>query len=365
MKIVVIIPTLNPDRNLIVLVALLKERGFSRFIIVDDGSGQNFRPIFEELSDQGCVVLHQDNNFGKGASIKLALSVLRNYFPDATGYVTVDGDGQHVPDDVLKVAHKFEQYPPTIILGMRALNKRGVPFKSRLGNAFSSLYFKFDTGVFYPDTQTGLRLVPVALIDFALNIEGKRYDYEMNFLTQAVKKGIPVDIVSIKTVYIDKNSQSHFRPLHDSFLIYQSFIRFALASLTCAILDLGLFALISSILNLDVWALVASATILARVTSAAMNFFLNRFWSFRSKGLLPQELIRYAVLFMVQMLLSMSIVSLLANLSLPLVLIKALVDSLLFVASYFIQRNWVFQNSKHYQTQYPIKTLRSTRRRSK
>lgn len=342
MKIVVIIPTVNPQKGIVYLVDALQERGFDHFLVVDDGSVQDAEPIYDVLLEKGCTILHQGINKGKGAAIKRALGALDFYFPDATGFVTVDGDGQHLPDDVLKVVHTFEQFPTSIILGMRNLGDRGVPLKSRFGNAFSSLYFKFDTGVFCPDTQTGLRCVPIEHTNFAQGVEGNRYEYEMNFLTQAIKSGLSVETVPIQAVYFDGNRQSCFRPLHDSFLIYQSFIRFTLISVSCAVLDLGLFALLTSVLNLNILALVVTGTIVARVSSAALNFLLNRVWSFKSEGILSIQMTRYAKLFVVQMLLSMTLVAALAFLPLPLVLVKALVDCLLFVINYFVQRNWVF-----------------------
>jgi len=349
MKLVVVIPALNPEGTLLTLVEELRERGFTRFLIVDDGSRWGSQPLFETLANQGCIVLHHGANRGKGAAIKTALDTLRSCFPDATGLLTVDSDGQHLPDDVLRVAQEFERHSDHIVLGTREFRERPVPLKSKMGNAFSRIYFKLDTGVSCPDTQTGLRCIPIACTGFAREVEGERYDYEMNFLTAAVKNDIPVATVPITTVYTAGNTGSHFRPLLDSALIYRSLLRFASASIICATVDLGLFALLSSTLVLDEFALVAVATIAARISSGCLNFYLNRVWSFRSDGALPVQLGRYLMLFVTQMLLSTLFVTLLAFLPIPLVVVKIVVDSMLFVISYFVQRNWVFNEAQRHR----------------
>ena len=349
MNAVVIIPTLDPDARIIALVDELRERGFSRFIVVNDGSAADRDPLFDVLAHSGVHVLRHTQNRGKGAAIKTALDATRTLFPDATHIVTVDGDGQHLPADIANVCEVAQEHRGHVVLGIRDFKGAGVPFKSRIGNAFSAAYFKLDTGMACPDTQTGLRVIPVQLIPFALSIEGERYEYEMNFLTALAKKDLPLIFTPIETVYENNNAGSHFSPLRDSARIYRQLLRFACSSLSCSLVDLGLFALITMLLNLQTAALVTVATIVARMASGALNFTLNRTWSFRdagsSLGDARNQAVRYALLFFAQMMASGLLVTALSTLPLPLVVVKMLVDSGLFVASYFIQRNWVFKQA--------------------
>jgi len=344
---VIVIPTLDPSGSLIPLVGALQDRGFSRFLIVDDGSAERYQSVFERLRQRGCAVLHHDANRGKGAAIRTALANLPALFPGAPSFITVDGDGQHLPDDVLRVALRSQEHPDALVLGQRNLRSRMVPRRSRLGNRFSALYFKADTGFTCDDTQTGLRCIPTALYALARSTPGDRYDYEMNFLTRVVRDGHEVEMVDIATVYEGSNEGSHFRAVADSYLIYRTPIRFALSSLASAAVDLGLFALICALIQTDVYALVAAATLTARVASGGFNFILNRHWSFEATGEVPRQAGRYALLFVAQMLASAGGVAALAFLPLPLVVDKMLVDSALFVVSFFIQRNWVFVDRDH------------------
>ena len=347
MDAVLVIPTIDPDNRLVSLVDDMRNRGFKHIIVVDDGSGAESRPVFDALRRRGAHVFHHVVNLGKGQAIKTALMYIRNLFPNATHFVTMDDDGQHLPDDVANVCQAAAEHPDCIVLGTRDFHGRDVPARSRFGNAFSSAYFKIDTGLTCPDTQTGLRAIPMKQLGLALSTPGARYDYEMNFLTCAVKHGVPVAMVPIATVYENGNEASHFSPVRDSLLIYKQFFRFSGSSIACACVDLGLFALITALFSLNTAALVALATVLARLTSGALNFTLNRRWSFTDsgskRGSISTQAARYLMLFFAQMLASMTLVTLLSFLPLPLVGVKMLVDGTLFVVSYFVQRNWVFK----------------------
>lgn len=347
MDAVIAIPALNPGGRLVELVDELHRRGFTRFIVVDDGSGETSAPVFAALARRGVRVVRHPSNLGKGSAIKTAIAQARLAYREAPCLITVDADGQHRPDDVVRVAQAATANPAALVLGCRQLHTRQVPLRSRVGNGFSSLYFKMDTGLDCPDTQTGLRAIPRGLFPLAVATPGARYDFEMNFLTAVAKKGMPLEMLPIATVYENGNAGSHFSTLRDSFLIYRQFARFAGSSLACSGVDLAMFALLTAILGLETGALVAVATVVARMLSGALNFELNRTWSFVDSGSLRGEArvqaVRYGTLFVCQMLASMALVTAFSFLPLPLVAVKVLVDGSLFFVSHFIQKNWVFK----------------------
>ncbi|MCH3968817.1 MAG: bifunctional glycosyltransferase family 2/GtrA family protein [Atopobiaceae bacterium] len=342
---VIVLPTVNPDVRLISLVDALRGEGFSRIVVVDDGSDGSSQGLFICLGTRGCTVVHHTANRGKGAAIKTGIMAARNLYPHSPAIITVDDDGQHDPADVASVARASEDDPAALILGCRDLKASSVPAKSRLGNAFSSTFFRLDTGVRCSDTQTGLRAIPNGMWTEALDTPGERYEYEMNLLTRVAKEGGPLACVPIATIYVDDNRASHFDPIRDSCRIYASFIRFATASMACAAVDLGLFATIVALAPLDTALSAAVATFVARMASGLINFGLNKRWSFRAGGQTHRQAMRYAALFLAQMSVSAGLVTLLSYAPIPLLASKVLVDSGLFVVSYFLQRNWVFNGS--------------------
>ena len=349
MNTAIVIPALDPNEKLVSLASGLLSQGFSYIVVVDDGSSDSCASVFDALKRMGVRVVHHAANLGKGAALKTGIADVRSHCPLATHIVTADADGQHTLDDICRVSMAAEGHHDHIVLGVRDLRSPGVPVRSRVGNAFSSAYFKFDTGVSCSDTQTGLRAMPLSLAPLALSTPGTRFEYEMNFLTSAAKRSIPMLMIPIAAVYENKNSGSHFSTVRDSVRIYRQLARFAGSSIACACVDLGLFALMAALVNLNTALLIAAATIVARMCSGMLNFVLNRFWSFSDagsgRGDARGQVRRYGVLFLAQMLASAGLVWLFSALPLPIVAVKMLVDGSLFVVSYFVQRNWVFKGT--------------------
>lgn len=340
---IIIIPAYNPNEQLVQLVKTLKELSTDPIIIINDGSVESTLTYFKQAKKIGCEIITHDLNKGKGASIKSGIKYANENYFNFTGYITCDGDGQHLPKDILNVSMALEDNPEMIILGRRDFSSKDVPFKSRAGNNFSAKYFYLNTKVKCTDTQTGLRGIPFHLTDDALALPENRYDYEMTFLIAMVKAGTKLKEVNIETVYLDNNSESHFRPVVDSIRIYKKPIKFAITALSSALLDLLIFTILTSVLNETVAIVVLIATITARVISGIYNYLLNRSWSFKSKTPMKKSFFKYLALYVCQLSLSIVLVTFLSKLSIHLTVVKAVVDSILFIGSYFIQKRWVFR----------------------
>ena len=206
-NIIVVIPAYEPDDSLIGLIERLGA-DFDRFIVVDDGS-KTADAIFERVAGMpGVTLLRHEVNRGKGAALKTAFAKVIADFPDAAGVVTVDADGQHLPEDVANVAKATRENPGRYTLGVRAFSGN-VPLRSRFGNAWSRYFFFLLTGVMIYDTQTGLRGMPRDLLTELVAMPGDRYEYEMRMLVAAARK-------KLKPVYLNDNKASHFNPIRDS-----------------------------------------------------------------------------------------------------------------------------------------------------
>ena len=160
MKPVVIIPALNPDEKLITLAAGLKKLDL-QVVIINDGSSEKYAAIFETLQSRyQCAVCTHTQNRGKGAALRTGIQYAAANYPECSGYVTADADGQHTPWDILMVANSTERNPGSLVLGTRDFAKKGIPLKSLLGNRITSAVFLLSTGKRCADTQTGLRGIP-------------------------------------------------------------------------------------------------------------------------------------------------------------------------------------------------------------
>lgn len=222
--VVMVIPAYKPEQVLLELVADLQARGCAPLVLVDDGSGPEFEPVFQQLPlSQEVVLLRHPQNRGKGAALKTAMAYIQEHFPDVLGCTTLDADGQHRVEDVLRISDELRRHPDSLILGVRSFTRSGVPLRSRVGNLVTRFVFFALVGRFIRDTQTGLRAIPLSFFAELIALEPDRYEYELEVLLACRKK--PLRQLTIETVYIDQNRSSHFSPVRDSLRIYQTLIR--------------------------------------------------------------------------------------------------------------------------------------------
>ena len=350
-----LIPSLEPDERLPVYVRALLDSGFGQVVIVDDGSSAKYQDIFNRLDAMdGCDVIHHEVNKGKGVALKTGYAYIQKNFHNAIGVITADADGQHTVDDCLKLAQALCEGKDELYLGSRDFNLSHVPPKSRYGNKITSLVFKLLYGQWLPDTQTGLRAFPASRLTFMQEVEGDRFEYEMNVLIACARAGMPMKPITIETIYENENSGSHFHPLRDSYRIYKvilgSFIKFMGASIASFLIDNGVFALCENLLfagMLDGREFLS--TVIARVISAPCNFLMNKNFVFKAKNS-KKAFTRYIILAVGLLLCSAVGVELLVELLhfAPALasLVKIVVDLVLYLVSYRVQNKWVFQEDE-------------------
>ncbi|OCJ04451.1 hypothetical protein A6U87_16600 [Rhizobium sp. AC44/96] len=334
----VLIPAYQPTETLVDLVESIKRDTNFPVLVVNDGSAERCRSIFETLEKKpGVVVIHHAVNRGKGQALKTGI----NHFlvvssSSCPGIVTADADGQHLPSDILRVGLEGKT-GSDLILGSRTFAD-GVPLRSRFGNLLTMGVFRAVVGQKITDTQTGLRYLPRAMLPKFLRIPYGGYDYELAMLVETVKSGANIREVPIETVYIDNNSSSHFNPLKDSLRIYFVFVRFAGVSIATAVLDFAVFAAAFSLLGNIFWSIFAS-----RLVAGTFNFAASKRVVFKSETSVAPELGKYVALVVLLMVLSWLSTEALSGLMNGHVLIaKALAEGALFLASFAVQRTFVF-----------------------
>lgn len=350
MNIIVMIPSLNPDKSLIDYVEALAKEDFRQIIVINDGSSQKFRKKFARIAKiDKCRVLTHKVNKGKGRALKTGIQFVLKHFPDCEGIVTVDADGQHKLNDVLHIAAAVTENDNRLVLGSRDFNAPNIPARSSFGNKLTSRVFAVMFGQKLMDTQTGLRGIPMKLLPAMLEISGERYEYEMNMLIECRREKIEIYEIPIETVYIDENDSSHFRPVVDSVkiyrLIFKRFFSYLFSSLFSMAVDLLLFTLLARwILPAEYAHRIQIATILARVVSCTTNFLMNKNMVFHKKGHLGSTAVKYFCLAAVQMLVSANAVNWLFRLlQWHEVILKVMVDTVLFFVNYTVQKKFVFK----------------------
>lgn len=240
-KVVVLIPAYEPSSSMIELLKGLKKNNLE-IIVVNDGSSNEYDKVFYNASKYGTVLKH-DINKGKGKALKTGLEYINKNIKDKYIVVTVDCDGQHKISDALNLCEYIEQNPKHLVIGKRIRNKK-VPLRSMLGNTITRSIYYLSTGLDIYDTQTGLRAFSNELVPLMLSINGDRFEYEMNVLLECPFNNIKIKEIEIETIYIDKNSHSHFKTIRDSFLIYKNIFKYKKCLLRNIILDYIIFLIL-------------------------------------------------------------------------------------------------------------------------
>lgn len=345
MELAIVIPSYKPDDKCRAVIDELIASQFSRIIVVDDGGEEEYASFFTKLKTfKEVTVLHHAKNQGKGRALKTAFHYILNEDIPVDGVITIDADGQHLLSDMQKVAEQMRETPDAVILGARDFTQKDVPFRSRFGNRFTRLLFRLSTGTVLTDTQTGLRGLPIQHLPLMLEIKGERFEYEMNVLGSLKRNEIPIEEVEIETVYLDENKSSHFHPLRDSFHIYKIFLFYGMSGGASLVLDLGLYSLFIYLWKEDSPQMfIIFATIAARVLSSLFNYFVNRHKVFGQGS--SKSFVRYYLLAAFIMAASAGSVHLLYTewLGRGEVVLKILVDSVLFIFGFIVQRAWVFR----------------------
>ena len=357
MKISVIIPAYEPDEKMVAFIDSLIKNSFEDIIVVDDGSSAAASRYFDEAKKRpGVTVLVHEVNKGKGAALKTAFSYLAENRPDSDGAACADADGQHTAESIKTCLKAYEENPGCVILGGRDFNKGNIPARSVFGNKLSSFVYRFAVGIKLGDTQTGLRIIPPEYFTLFAGLKGNRYEYETQMLIAIGNNKIPYREVPIETIYIEGNESSHFNPVKDSIRIYavvlKYFIKFAASSLSSYLIDIAIYAIILFLIEnkVSTGVQVFVCTVVSRVLSSIFNFTMNRKTVFKATDNLWGTTIKYYTLMVCQMTASYLLVFLFTDIlkvsgALQLI-IKAVVDVVLFLFGYQIQRAWVFKNKK-------------------
>lgn len=360
MNVVILIPSLNPDEKLVNYVKELAGYGFPKILVVNDGSSSDYDCFFEECAAfEQCTVIRHEVNRGKGRALKTGMTYYLEHFADEYGGIVMgDADGQHALKDTAHIAEMIEEMPDTLVLGSRDFDLPNVPKRSRFGNKTTTLVFALLYGQRINDTQTGLRGIPNALMPWLIEIDGERFEYEMNMLIECRTRKVPIVETPIETIYLDDNSSSHFNPIRDSLKVYWlllgRFIKYLCSSLVSSVVDILVYTLlVTLILPHNLVGGVLLATVIARVISSTCNFFINRRIVFKKHGDLTKSIAKYFALVIALILASSALVSGIRDL-LNLIpewnlqtkdtpLIKICVDMMLGIVSYNVQKRWVFK----------------------
>lgn len=341
-EVVVIIPVFNPETVLLNLARELIDNNFNKIVIVNDGSTKNTQFFGELERNQKIDVLTHSVNLGKGRAIKTAFNHILNEYGKYKAVVTIDGDGQHVIADIRKCVEGFNESDDekAVIFGCRNFeNKDEIPLRSRFGNICTKYVLRIFCGVKISDSQTGLRVIPLCLLQDLLKVEGEGYEYETNMILKIADKNRLIE-VPIKTIYENNNSASHFNPVKDSVRIYRVILKYSLGSFMSAMLDTFVFICLGFWFD-NIYMMV----FISRMISSAFNFAFNKKVVFKEEGNILKQGSGYLCLLFFSGSIAASFISICSKiLHLNIVFLKIVIETVLYFVNFYIQKNYIFKN---------------------
>ncbi|MCS6913566.1 MAG: glycosyltransferase family 2 protein [Myxococcales bacterium] len=164
-------------------------------VVVDDGSSD---ATGDEAAAAGATVLRHPHNRGKGAALQTGFAwALRR---GAHAVMTMDADGQHDPAEIPALLAAHAEEPRALVIGVRRIDARWMPMRSRIGNTISTFFLSRFCGRPLTDSQSGFRVYPAELLRRA-PLSTRRFETESELLLWACKFDLPLKEVPIRTIY--------------------------------------------------------------------------------------------------------------------------------------------------------------------
>ncbi len=345
---IVLLPVFQPDETLVDFVKEISEYNFYKIILVDDGNAEckearKYETIIEKAGAYALVIKSQKNE-GKGRALKKGFKYVCQNFPECKGVITADCDGKYLAKDIFNTACALSENPDKVIVGVR-------PLKGRVADKIACAFFKFSTGKKCSDVRSGLKGIPSGLFSLACREDGCRFEYETNFLSDAVTRA-PLLEVAVTAPVKNPVRHAHFKPFHDTLLLYWRFVKFLMSSFSSFLVDYILFLFLNYFLRLKGMksvTVIFAATAFSRFVSSIMAYLINRVWSF--KGRIKRKNIfaqfgKFFLLWIFVIAVNSLLVYLLELIFIPVAIAKLMSNTVTFFINYKGQNKWVFAERK-------------------
>jgi len=212
-KFAIVIPAYNEEATIFEVVkSALNE--CEKVIVVDDGSSDK---TIAKLDGLPITLIKHETNKGKAASLWDGFMAALGMDIDCV--ITIDGDGQHAPEDARLLLDKAIEFPKDIIIGARLADKSAIPAKRYYANKFANFWIAWAAGYPIQDSQSGFRLYPKSLFGNLIISTEHGFVFESEILIKAAQKNIYSHPVKIPAVYKKNARPSHFRGVADITLI--------------------------------------------------------------------------------------------------------------------------------------------------
>jgi len=196
-KIFVLIPAFNEETVIREVITEIRKAGYENIIVVDDGSADNTQIAAQK--EIGVISLRHSINRGKGAAVKTGIEAAKMLGADIV--VTIDGDGQHNPDDIAKMLELIEQ-GNDVVLGSRLKNPKGMPLWKIAANHFGNFCTWAIYGLWVTDSQSGFRAYSKKALEL-IDTKTDRYEYDSEVIREIYRNKLKFIETPIEVRYTE------------------------------------------------------------------------------------------------------------------------------------------------------------------
>ena len=209
---IVVIPAFNEAATIRSVVKRVLQQ-VDQVIVVDDGSTDG---THTELSDLDVTLLRHIQNRGKAASLQYGFQHALQQ--GCSAVITLDGDGQHEPEEIPRLIKKATDHSDCIVIAARLINREATPPLRLFGNKFGDFWVSWASGYPIVDSQSGFRLYPAALLEKTILADSKArsFVFESEMLIEAAKQHFYSVRVPVNSIYLPDRRASHFRLYRDT-----------------------------------------------------------------------------------------------------------------------------------------------------
>ena len=188
------IPAFNEEKPIVdVIKKSLKY--VDQVIVCDDGSSDL---TAEQAKIAGAVVIKHEKNMGKGHAMKSLFKYAKDI--DADVIVTIDGDGQFLPEQIETLLQPILENSYDVVIGNRFSDDKEMPSYRKIGNKMLDRITKLAAELPFSDTQSGFRSYSkkaIQSIDFSTN----GFGVDSEILIDAVDKGLKITETDVTVLY--------------------------------------------------------------------------------------------------------------------------------------------------------------------
>lgn len=218
-KIMILIPCYKEESAIRNVATQAIQTGLGDVVVVDDGSPDK---TAEEARATGAHVIVHEVNKGKGNALITGFTYALENKYDAV--ITLDGDGQHPPAEIINFVNVWNETNADMIVGTRMANTEDMPFIRLATNKFMSWLLSKSLGQKVSDTQNGFRLYTAKVLPVCINCSSGGFSAESEHLLQISLNGFTFAEAPTSTIYGEEKSK--IRPVRDTIRFFKMLSHF-------------------------------------------------------------------------------------------------------------------------------------------